>query len=155
VKKVNRIKEGGEMYAVYDYDTESNKTETVTKDFILVARFNMEITSVKNNFNFFNAAYATSCAKKHFNYLDEESFILNIDSAFIFNNDTIEPSNNLLKLSGFDEKFFVYDGMVNIHFTQDFLNHSVFQHGKYRSNLNGKTTDNINLNCSGEIQFNL
>ena len=154
-KETFKITSQGTMYSVVDYDNSDKRTDIINRDFILVARFTREISVKRDHFSLFNSAYATTCAKTYLNQLRPESFVLTIDSAFIFNSDTISTTKNLLDLPGISKDVFAENGIININFTQDFINQSGFSKRMYTFQLTGETSDDIHLSCGHSVYMDL
>ena len=142
---------GGELFP---HTTLGYEVDTVTGPFSLSGYFEVDRTTASNlTSGFSNSAYAFSCGISYLNAL-ENSFQLTLDKPFIYNGDTIIAGENILELDKVIE-LFEAEARETIHFSEDFLSLTEFEPGDYTFNLNGHTTDGIDLNSSVELYIKL
>jgi len=130
------------------------QVDTVKSNFIISTDFDIKLSSLGRNFLVINSAYAT-CKKTFLNYLVPQSFTLTINKPFLYNNDTVTTSENLIKLPNVIPQINAEWGSAEVRFPQEFINNAKFQPGYYKFTLNGMTTDSIKLINSIEIYVDL
>ena len=131
------------------------KVDTIKSNFIISTDFEVKLSSFERNFLEINSAYANSCHNTFLNHLVPQSFTLTINKPFLYNNDTVTSSENLIKLQYVIPQINEEWGSAEVRFPQEFINNAKFQPGYYKFTLNGMTTDSIKLINSIEIFVDL
>ena len=131
------------------------QVDTVKSNFIISTDFEVKVSGLGRNFIGINSAYATTCKKTFLNYLVPQSFTLTINKPFLYNNDTVNTNENLIKLPNVIPQIYAEFGGAEVRFPQEFINNAKFQPGYYKFTINGMTTDSIKLTNSIQVYINL
>lgn len=128
--------------------------DTISGEFLLVAKYQSKISSNFKQFRMFNSAYALSCEENFENSLVDSTLKLSADKEFIYNNETIPANSNFSSIAELDIHLSEY-GYTQIFFQDKFLNNVEFQNTDYTFKIYIRTSDNLELENEITLEIDL
>ena len=121
------------------------RIDTIKSNFLISVLFEQLLVSTFQNPPFINSVYATKCNNDYLNTLLPESFSLTVSRPFLYHQDTVPVTENLIRMPGVNLMFYSGAPAVEVAFSQEFIDNTLFQTGAYSFTLKGMTSDNIQL----------
>lgn len=94
-------------------------------------------------------AYGLSCDEEFLNAVDETSLWLSCDKVINHDGRAINPNDNLLTIPTIIS--LTSNGLVQVTFTEEFIDLTEFQRGNHTFNLSMRTDDGLDLKNTGTV----
>ena len=144
-----------ELIVFLDNHKQVEKTDTVKTPFDIQVYYKRELIGLIPSYSIIPSAYALTCEKEFKNCVLNSSIKLHCNRPFVYKNDSIFPSDNIVALEGFQLTHYNEFVSHRFHFNQDFLSNANFETGSHTFILNSSTSDQVEIIDSIQVILDL
>jgi hypothetical protein len=154
-KEDHRIVGPGYIGAYDQVFNDQYKIETVNGPFLIHVSLAVQTSMLMDNFDIIQKSYAMTCQDTYKNQIHPSTVKLTCNKDFTFDNLTISAGDNFIDSIGLEISMEKEMGIIDIQFTQAFIDLVEFSKDTHQFTIELQTTDGLKIKNSIDLYINL